>query len=66
MSSTNTDLPTSPDKEGAIPVPNPYGWWYADCPRHGRTPHLSLFGGLCQRCVAEQHSRAFPIRRTRQ
>jgi hypothetical protein len=46
MSSMSTDPTTSPEKQGSIPVPNLYGWWFAECPRHGRTPHLSLFGGF--------------------
>ena len=66
MSSKIPEPPTSPTKKEPNPVSNPYGWWLADCPRHGRTPHLSLFGGLCERCVAEQQAKAFPIRRTRQ
>jgi hypothetical protein len=65
MSSKIPETPTSPAKKEPKPV-NPYGWWFADCSRHGRSPHLSLFGGLCERCVAEQQARAFPIRRTRQ
>jgi hypothetical protein len=45
-------------------VPNPYGWWFADCPRHGRTPHLSVLGGLCERCAAERQAKF--NKRTRQ
>jgi len=66
MSSQSPEPLTSPGRCEPSPVPNAYGWWFADCPRHGRTPHLSLFGGLCEKCVAEQQARVFPIRRTRQ
>jgi len=66
MTSKGTDAPTSASKKGPIPVPNPYGWWFADCPRHGRTPHISVLGGICERCAAEQQVRSNPTRRTRQ
>jgi hypothetical protein len=26
-------------------------WWYAQCPVHGNTEHLSYLGGRCYKCV---------------
>lgn len=26
-------------------------WWYAECPKHGRTPHLEILGGMCEDCA---------------
>jgi hypothetical protein len=28
-------------------------WWYADCPKHGTTEHLSVIGGRCSKCQGE-------------
>jgi hypothetical protein len=50
--------------ENQPPMAERYGWWFADCPRHGRTPHLAIFNGRCERCAADQA--AEPFRRTRQ
>ena len=26
-------------------------WWYAQCPKHGKTEHLSYLGGRCYKCA---------------
>jgi hypothetical protein len=28
-------------------------WWLAQCPKHGRTAHMSIIGGRCCRCQDE-------------
>jgi hypothetical protein len=66
MTSTSTDPARSESKREWMPDPSPYGWWFGDCPKHGRTPHISLLGGVCERCAAEQEARSNPFRRTRQ
>ena len=29
-------------------------WWYQDCPKHGKQPHLLVVGGRCEKCQAER------------
>jgi len=28
-------------------------WWYAECSKHGRTPHLGVLDGKCEECAKE-------------
>lgn len=30
-----------------------HGWYYAECPVHGRTEHLTYLGGRCAKCQDE-------------
>jgi hypothetical protein len=65
MAANTISNPTAAEKKEGEEAPNPYGWWFADCPRHGRTPHLSILGGDCERCAAEKLARPW-TERTRQ
>ena len=31
-------------------------WWYAQCPKHGQTEHLSYLGGRCYKCADAHRS----------
>jgi hypothetical protein len=66
MVSREADQPTSPAKHWRISISNQSSWWFADCPRHGRTPHIAVLGGICEKCAAEQQAKLYALGRTRQ
>lgn len=32
------------------------GWWYADCPKHGKQVHMDVIGGMCVECKKEKEA----------
>lgn len=46
---------SAPQMSGSAPGSR-HGWWYQDCPDHGKTPHLSVIGGRCEVCAKAQET----------
>jgi hypothetical protein len=68
MSSVRESWRGNPKPEpqvGQPPQDHQRGWWFAECPQHGRTPHLAIFGGFCERCAGEREL-VLSMKRTRQ